>query len=81
VGHTHRQGKVYETSWDINGDPTTLTGVEAGCMCDLNAGYVDAKPDWQQGFATATIYPDGKFNIDLATYVNGVLMWRDQRFE
>lgn len=80
VGHTHRQSKVYKTTHDINNDPSTLTAVEAGCMCRLDLGYA-VKPDWQQGFATATIYPDGKFNVDLATYVNGVLMWRDQRYE
>lgn len=38
-------------------------------------------PDWQQGFCTATIYPDGKFSVDLARYVNGVLLWRDERYE
>lgn len=37
-------------------------------------------PDWQQGFATANVYPDGKFKVDLATYVNGVLLYRDQRY-
>jgi hypothetical protein len=39
-----------------------------------------AAPDWQQGFATVEVWPDGYFNIDTAKYVNGALMWRDQRF-
>ncbi len=80
VGHTHRQSKVYKTTYDIEDKPTTLTAVEAGCMCRTDLGYA-VKPDWQQGFATATLHPDGKFNLDLATYVNGVLVWRDQRYE
>lgn len=37
-------------------------------------------PDWQQGFATVTIWDDGKFKIDLATYVNQTLLWRDQKY-
>ena len=49
-------------------------------MCRLDLGYTVA-PDWQQGFATATIYPDGTFKLDLATYVNNTLYWRDQRYE
>jgi hypothetical protein len=42
-------------------------------------GYTD-EPDWQQGFITAEIWSDGFFKLDTATYVNGVLMWRGQRY-
>lgn len=81
VGHTHRQSLVHKTTHDISGEPSTLAGVEAGCMCQVRdgLGYAIA-PDWQQGFATASVWPDGKFKIDLATYVNGNLYWRDQRY-
>lgn len=90
IGHTHRQSMVLKTFYDINDYPKTLTAVETGCMCRLDT-EVDKEdgriwpnysplPDWQQGFATATIWPDGKFRLDLATYVNGILMWRDQRY-
>ena len=81
VGHTHRQGHVHKTTHDINGDPTTLTAVETGCMCRIEGGLGYAvAPDWQNGFATATVYGDGKFKMDLATYVSNTLMWRDQRY-
>lgn len=80
VGHTHRQGLVHQTKHDIDGTTATLAAAETGCMCRFDLGYTVA-PDWQQGFATAMIYPDGTFKLDLATYVNDVLYWRDQRFD
>lgn len=89
VGHTHRQSLVHKTTHDIDGKPTVLTAVEAGCMCRISNVADDngrrfpdytVAPDWQQGFATATIWPDGKFRIDLATYVDGTLIYRDKRY-
>lgn len=90
VGHTHRQSQVFKTVHEITGETRTLMGIEAGCMCRVSQvpdpedgrvwpGYTD-EPDWQQGFATAEIWSDGFFKADLATYVNGVLLYRDQRF-
>lgn len=81
VGHTHRQSIVHKTTHDIDGQPSTLAAVETGCMCRIQdgLGYAVA-PDWQNGFATATIWPDGKFKLELATYVNDGLYYRDQRY-
>ena len=82
VGHTHRQSLVYKTKHDIDGKPSTITGVETGCMCRIEGGLGYAvAPDWLNGFATARVWPDGKFKIDLATYVNGVLYYGDTRYE
>jgi hypothetical protein len=82
VGHTHRQSLVYKTKHDINGKPATITGVETGCMCRVEGGLGYAvAPDWLNGFATAWVWPDGRFKIDLATYVNGVLYYGDKRYE
>lgn len=90
VGHTHRQSIVYHTSANIDGKINTLTAAEAGCMCRVEQipnddertwpGYT-VTPDWQQGFMTATIWPDGKFHLDPAVFVDGTLLWRDQRYE
>lgn len=89
VGHGHRQAQVFKTVHDIDRSAKVLTGVEIGCMCRVEQeigpdgriwpNYTVA-PDWQQGFATATIWPDGMFKIDLATYVNGTLLYKDMRF-
>lgn len=82
VGHTHRQSLVHKTTHDIDGAPSTLAAAETGCLCKLQdgLGYTVA-PDWQNGFATASVWPDGTFKIDLATYANGKLYYRDQRYE
>lgn len=81
VGHTHRQSLVYKTRHDINGNLSTLAACETGCMCLVEGGLGYAvTPDWQNGFATAEIWPDGKFKIDLATFVNGSLYYRDKRY-
>lgn len=88
VGHTHRQGISHITKHDIDRNPETHQAVEGGCMCIISdrpvlerkgANYTPA-PDWQNGFTTATIWPDGTFKTDLATYFDGTLIWRDQRY-
>ena len=88
VAHTHRQSLVYETVHDIDQNPTTLVAAETGCMCnidnhankgDKNVAYT-VSPDWQQGFLTVDLYPDGRFKIDTALFVNGNLYWRDERY-
>lgn len=92
TGHTHRLAIVHGTKHDIDQNPETLQSVEGGCMCVIDdkpihhrgevsfgANYTPA-PDWQNGFTTATIWPDGTFKVDVATYFDGTLLWRDQRF-
>lgn len=87
VGHTHRQSIVYKTTHDIDGKTSTLTAAEAGCMCKVSQETApDGRkwpnytglPDWQQGFSTVTIHPNGLFRIENATWVNNSLLWRDQ---
>jgi predicted phosphodiesterase len=88
VGHTHRQSIIYKTTHDIDGALTTLTAAEAGCMCRVNQTPVKGRkwpnftplPDWQQGFTTVTVHPNGFFRIENATYVNDALLWRDQQY-
>ncbi len=81
VGHTHRQSLVHKTRHDINGQLSTLAACETGCMCRIEGGLgYTPSPDWQNGFATAEIWPDGTFKLDLATFVNGVLYHRGNRY-
>jgi len=40
-------------------------------------GYA-AQPRWVQGFATASVWKDGSFTVDLARYEDGVVRWREQ---
>jgi hypothetical protein len=80
VGHTHRQ-RVHWATEVRRGQTLTMQAVEAGCMCRIEGGlgYV-VNGDWQNGFATAVVWPDGRHVIELASYVDGVLIWRDQRY-
>lgn len=91
VGHTHRQSIVHQTKHEIDGKIRTVTGVEAGCMCRVDQtpdpedgriwpNYTTA-PDWNQGFCTVTVHNNGFFRVDLATYVNKTLLWRDQIYQ
>lgn len=80
VGHTHRQGQVYQTKHEIGGTIRTNVALEAGTLAEpYGLGYTIA-PDWQQGFATVRVFSDGTFHASLATYVNGVLIWEGQRY-
>lgn len=81
VGHTHRQSLIHKTTHDIDGTLQTLAAAETGCMCKIKdgLGYAVA-PDWQNGFATATVWNDGTFKLDLATYANNVLYWRNSKY-
>jgi UDP-2,3-diacylglucosamine pyrophosphatase LpxH len=81
VGHTHRQSVVHKTKHDIDGSIQTLAAVETGCMCQIKEGLgYTVAPDWQNGFSTASVWNDGTFKLDLATYANSVLYWRDTKY-
>ena len=80
-GHTHRAAVVSRT---IRGTSKRqqLQSAEIGCLCKPNGlGYTSARStDWQQGFATVQAWDDGHYHIDLASYQNGVLVWRGERW-
>lgn len=80
VGHTHDQ-KATRIRQHRGRTSVVIEAVEAGCMCEVagGLGYV-VNPEWVQGFATATIWPDGRHLLEMATYEDGVLVWRDQRY-
>lgn len=81
VGHTHRQGITYKTSWDHNEKMTVHLAMEAGTMATTAGGLGYAvTPNWQQGFGVVQIWPDGYFACSNATYVDGVLLWQGQRY-
>jgi hypothetical protein len=81
-GHDHRLAQVFRTKWKPDGTPAVHVGVQAGCMARVDAtglGYAK-KPDWQQGFAYVTTWPDGLFSAQLAVFVDGALMIGDKRY-
>jgi hypothetical protein len=83
IGHTHRQSIVYHTAHTIDGQAVRLLGCEAGTLARIEGGlgYVPGgNADWQQGWATATVDPEGGFTVELAVYANRTLLWRDWRY-
>ena len=81
-GHTHRASSVFSTEWTIDNEPRTLVALETGCLCEIKDGLSHApRPDWQQGFATASVRENGRFLCEQAVYVAGALMWRDWTYE
>lgn len=82
VGHTHRLAIIHKTVHTIDGDLIMLAAAETGCMCNVKKdglGYTPS-PDWQPGFATVEVFPDGRFHIDLANFVDGNIYWRGNKF-
>lgn len=47
MAHTHRLAQIHRTTY-----AGTLCGIEAGCLCSLNADYLEGQvADWQHGLA------------------------------
>jgi predicted phosphodiesterase len=81
VGHTHRQAIVSHTFHESDGQLRVLRAVEAGTLAVPHGGLgYAAFPDWQPGFAGAWLWPDGTFNMWLATYVNGTLLYGNETY-
>jgi hypothetical protein len=80
-GHVHRKVSAWHTTWDFDG-PSTHTALGLGCMCEIKdgLGYV-RRPNWQPGFGWASVWPDGRFNLEHASYVGGSLFFRDKRWD
>ncbi len=80
TGHTHRLASVSVTRWDDVGTPHIYAAVETGTMADgRGLGFVK-HPDWQPGFATVQTWGDGHTSVDLATWRDNSLTWRDERW-
>jgi hypothetical protein len=82
VGHTHAQG-IGVVMQARAGRRHRLQGMEVGCLCRTREGLGYAvNPAWSPGFGTATVLPDGRFHLELATYDPDErrLVWRDQDY-
>lgn len=86
-GHTHRQGIAHVTRWRASGKHRVLQGAEVGGMFQMPRksndwpGYkAHSTLDWAPGWASIEVEPDGHYSIDLASYQNGVLMWKGERW-
>ena len=80
IGHTHRQILTRRTYFNGLGYKTiqaaecgTLRGIEGG-------GGFAVNPDWQVGLCVAQIGSDGAETLDFASFDDGVLRWRGERY-
>lgn len=88
-GHTHRQGIGVTVRWKASGRHKIVQGAEVGGMFQMPKKATDwpgylahSNLDWAPGWASIEITdePFGHYSIDLASWQNGVLMWRGERW-
>lgn len=80
VFHTHAQTMFQKTTHTHDGRLAKQIGVEGGAMCKVKGGIGYAvDPGWQQGFVTAWVWPDGRFQVDFARVEEGELFWGGER--
>ena len=81
IGHTHGQSVNHTTEYDHLGQPHVRVFAESGtgCLIDRGLGYTP-NPNWINGGLWFTTHDDGQFHIELITYKDGRLYFRDDRF-
>ena len=86
-GHTHRQGVGVTVRWKASGRHKIVQGAEVGGMFQMPQKATDwpgylahSNLDWAPGWASIELEPDGHYSIDLASWQNGTLMWKGQRW-
>lgn len=83
MAHTHRQ-RLFSVRLQRGPLPAVdATGVEVGCGMEIGGrGSIYAtRPDWANGAMTVTLGDDGEPFFEPVRYRNGVLAWRDYRWQ
>jgi hypothetical protein len=81
AGDSHRQAIQHVTQF-VAGEPVVRTLMQVGTLAQARGGLgyaVDA--DWQQGFGTVALFPDGTRAFDLARWDGRALTWRGQTWK
>jgi hypothetical protein len=72
---------VYLTRWDGDQRAGDILAASIGMSCERDGGLGYAiDPDWQPGDAMVTVWPDGRWHVELIRWDGGELVWRDERF-
>jgi hypothetical protein len=80
-GHTHKRRMHYKTLYHGDQPTRELVGVECGTLAQVRGGLgYGTNLDWQQGGATASIWPDGSFTPEHFIWDGKHIHWRDRRF-
>lgn len=80
VFHNHDKEHVWKLDYPEKIIRQALVG---GAMCrnDDVFPHFAVEPNWHQGFVTATIWPDGQFQLEHALWNGSELFWRDERIK
>ena len=71
-GHTHRLGTHYSRKRG-----GFYVWIEAGCLCDLNPGYIKGTANWQHGIGVVTYKETGHFISEPIPIIDYELVWGD----
>ena len=71
-GHTHRLGAHYSRKRG-----GFYVWVEAGCLCDLNPGYIKGTANWQHGIGVVSYKETGHFIAEPVPIIDYELVWGD----
>jgi predicted phosphodiesterase len=75
TGHTHRIGTVYAAT-----DNEIISWSEGGCLCDLNPGYIDGQPNWQQGITLVySSLTTREYHVQSVPFVGGACVIEGKR--
>jgi hypothetical protein len=75
-GHTHRLGLYFTTKRGGK-----YVWVESGCLCKVNAEYIDGTANWQQGFAMFSFEDKGKqFIPQIVPIIDKSIMFGNRKF-
>jgi hypothetical protein len=75
-GHTHRLGMYFTTKRG-----GSYVWVEAGCLCNLDAEYIEGTANWQQGFAMFSFGEKGKqFIPQIVPIIDKSIMFGNRKF-
>lgn len=69
-GHFHRKSEHLTT--DING--VVHGSWSTGCLCELNAEYMNTHTEWVHGFATVDVNQDGTFSVSNKLITHGKVL-------
>jgi len=75
--HTHRLARYTQTN-----EAGDFIWMECGCLCKLNAEYMNGKtPNWQQGFGVG-YYKEGsrRFHLEIVPIIKGKAMYGGKEY-
>jgi hypothetical protein len=81
LGHTHRHDRSTKAVYRGSRHVGNITAWECGTLARVEGGMGYASnPNWHQGLAVATVFPDGAVDVELVPYLDSALRFRGRRY-